>query len=100
VSNRLEEIARRKQALVEKAGRERAELAAAYDKIRAPSSLISTFVGVGRALKSHPMVAAGVSTFLVSGYAGKLWKSSGELFTLWRLTRPLWDWWRRKGKRR
>lgn len=99
MSNRLEEIARRKQALIEKAGRERAELAAACDRIRAPSNVISTLISVGRALKNHPIAAAGVSSLLVIGYASKLWKSSGELFVFWRLARPLWEWWRRRRKR-
>jgi hypothetical protein len=96
VSNRLEEIARRKQALVEKAGRERAELAAACDEIRSPLDVTSTLLGIGRTLKTHPIIAAGISSLLVSGYAGKLLKSSAELLRLWKLTRPLWDWWRKK----
>jgi hypothetical protein len=99
VSSRLEEIARRKRALVEKAGRERAELAAACDEVRSPLDITSTLLGIGRTLKTHPIIAAGISSFLVSGYAGKLLKSSGEILRLWKLARPLWDWWRkRKGK--
>jgi hypothetical protein len=100
VTNRLEEIARRKQALVDKAGRERAELAAACDRIRSPFDVTSTLLGIGRTLKTHPIIAAGISSFLVSGYAGKLLKSSGELFKLWRLVLPIWHWWtkRRKAK--
>ena len=98
MNNRLEEIARRKQALVEKAGRERAELAAACDRIRAPFDVTSTVLGIGRTLKTHPLIAAGISSFLVSGYAGKLLKSTGELLKLWRLARPLWNWWRKRRK--
>ena len=98
MNNRLEEIARRKQALVEKAGRERAELAAACDRIRAPFDVTSTVLGIGRTLKTHPIIAAGISSFLVSGYAGKLLKSTGELLKLWRLARPLWNWWRKRRK--
>jgi len=98
VSKRLEEIARRKQALVDQAGSERTELAAAYDKIRAPFDVTATLLGIGRTLRTHPIIAAGISSFLVSGYASKLLKSSGELFKLWRLTRPLWDWWQRRRK--
>jgi hypothetical protein len=98
VSKRLEEIARRKQALVDKAGRERAELAAAYDKIRAPFDVTATLLGIGRTLKTHPIIAAAISSFLVSGYAGRLLKSTGELLKLWKLARPLWDWWRKKRK--
>jgi hypothetical protein len=98
VSNRLEEIARRKQALIEKAARERAELASAYDEIHHPFGIGGTLFGLGRTLKTHPLIAAGISSFLVSGYAGKLLKSTGELLKLWKLTRPIWQWWRTRRK--
>lgn len=96
MSNRLAELAQRKQTLIERAGRERAELARAYNKIRAPIDIGATLLGLGRTLKTHPIIAAGVSSFLVSGYAGKLLKSTGELLSLWKLTRPIWAWWRKR----
>jgi hypothetical protein len=98
VTNRLEEIARRKQALVDKAGRERAELAAACDRIRSPFEVTSTLLGIGRTLRTHPIIAAGISSFLVSGYAGRLLKSTGELLKLWKLARSIWGWWKNKRK--
>ena len=98
MSNRLEEIARRKQLLIEKAGRERDELAAACEEIRSPLSITATLLSVGRTLRTHPIIAAALSSFLVSGYASKLLKSGGELLRLWKLTRPLWDWWRGRRK--
>jgi len=96
VSNRLAELAQRKQTLIERAGRERAELARAYNKIRAPIDIGATLLGLGRTLKSHPIIAAGMSSFLVSGYAGTLLKSTGELLQLWKLARPIWGWWRKR----
>jgi len=98
VSNRLEEIAQRKQALVEKAARERAELASIFERIRAPIDLGAALLGIGRALKAHPIIAAGISSFVVSGYAGKFMKSTAELLRLWKLTRPIWHWWQRRRK--
>ncbi len=98
MGKRLEEIARRKQSLVDKANRERAELAAACSEIRAPFDVTTTLVGIGRMLRTHPIIAAGVSSFLISGYAGKLLKPTGEIVKLWRLGRPLWNWWRSKRK--
>ena len=98
MSNRLEEIARRKQVLVDKAARERAELAQAYDKIRAPFDVTSTLLGIGRTLKTHPIIAAGISSFLVSGYAGKTLRSASEALKLWRLALPLWRWWTKRRK--
>ena len=96
MSNRLAEINLRKQALIDRAARERAELAAALNKIRAPIDIGATLLGLGRTLKTHPIIAAGISSFLVSGYAGKLLKSTGELLRLWKLTKPIWDWWRKR----
>jgi len=99
LNKRLDAITRRKQALIAKAERERGELAAACARIRSPFAATSTLLGVGRTLKSHPLIAAAVSSLLVSGYAGKLARSSGQLLRLWKLTVPIWQWWktRRKG---
>jgi len=98
VSKRLEEIARRKQALVERCARQRAELAAIYQRIRSPFDVSGTLVGVGRMLKSHPLIAAAISSFLVTGYAARLVRSAGELLKLWRLVLPVWAWWRTRRK--
>lgn len=96
MSNRLEEIARRKQTLVAKAARERAELAAAYNRIRSPFDIGGTLGGLGRLLKSHPLIAAGISSFLVSGFAGKLLKSAGGMLKLWSVAPFLWAWWKKR----
>ena len=99
MTSRLEEIARRKQILVDKAAGERAELARICRNLKSPLAVGSTLLGIGRALKTHPIIAAGVSSFLVSGYGGKLLKSATELFKLGHLARPLWSWWRKRRKR-
>jgi hypothetical protein len=96
----LEEIARRKQALMQRCAHQRAELAAIYRRIRSPFDVSGTLVGVGRMLKSHPLIAAAISSFLVTGYAGRLMKSSGELLRLWRVLLPVWAWWRTRRKAR
>jgi hypothetical protein len=56
----------------------------------------STVLGLGRTLKTHPIIAAGLSSFLVSGYASKLLKSSLEALQLWKLAQPIWTWWRKR----
>jgi hypothetical protein len=96
VSNRLKKLAERKQALIAQCARERDELAALLGQIRSPFDVGGTLVAIGRALKAHPLVAAGVSSFLVSGYAGRLLKTAGELVSLWRLIVPLRDWWTKR----
>ena len=72
MANRLEDIVRRKQALIDKAAHERTEIARNYANLKSPFDMSSTVLGLGRALKTHPIVAAGLSSFLVSGYAGKV----------------------------
>jgi hypothetical protein len=99
VNNRFEELARRKQALIDRCARERAELSALCERIRSPFDLSGTLLGVGRMLKTHPMIAAGFSSLLVSGYAGRLLKSAGDLVKLWRLALPLWGWLTKQRKR-
>jgi hypothetical protein len=96
VSNRLQDIARRKQALIEKSARERIEVAAAFKNLRSPFDLGGVVVGIGRTLKAHPMIAAGVSSFLVSGLGRNALKSAGEFLHLWRLILPIWHWWKRR----
>lgn len=98
VSNRLEEIARRKQALVDRCTNQRAELSAIYKQIRSPFDLSGILVGVGRTLKAHPLIAAAISSFLVTGYARRVVKSAGEVLKLWRLILPVWAWWRTRRK--
>ena len=96
MANRFEEIARRKQALIDKAAQERADLARSFANLKSPFDMSATVLGVGRALKTHPFIAAGLSSFLVSGYASKLLKSSLEVLQLWKLAQPIWNWWRRR----
>ena len=96
MTSRLEEIARRKHALIDKAAQERADLARSYANLKSPFDMSSTVLGLGRTLKTHPIIAAGLSSFLVSGYASKLLKSSLEVLQLWKLAQPIWTWWRKR----
>ena len=99
MANRFEEIARRKQALIDKAAQERADLARSYANLKSPFDLSSTVLGIGRTLKTHPIVAAGLSSFLVSGYAGKALRSASEVLQLWKLALPIWSWLRKRRKK-
>ena len=53
MSNRLAEIARRKQALIERCGEERAEVDAAWRQIHSPFHLSTALVGIGRILMNQ-----------------------------------------------
>ena len=99
MANRFEEIARRKQALIDKAAQERANMARSYADLISPFNMSTTVLGIGRALKTHPIVAAGLSSFLVSGYAGKALRSASEVLQLWKLALPIWSWLRKRRKK-
>jgi hypothetical protein len=98
VNSRLQEIARRKQDLIDKAARERYDLAKAYDGLRLPFGMSAPLLGIGRMLKTHPMITAGFSSLLVGGFASRLLRPVSELFKLWRVVLPLWAWWQKRGK--
>jgi hypothetical protein len=98
VNSRLQEIARRKQDLIDKAARERYDLAKAYDGLRLPFGMSAPLLGIGRMLKTHPVVSAGLSSVLVGGFASRLLRPVTELFKLWRVVLPLWAWWQKRGK--
>ncbi|MBM4264522.1 MAG: hypothetical protein FJ145_24230 [Deltaproteobacteria bacterium] len=92
MSNRLEEIARRKRALIERCAEERAQLSNSYRQIHSPLQLSTALVGVSRVLKTYPLLAAGISSLLVSGYGSKLTRSAADLLKLWRMVVPVWVW--------
>ena len=96
MSRRLDEIARRKEKLIAQCARERDEISAAFGRIRSPFQLGGLVLALTRSLKTHPIVTAGISSLLASGYAGKLLGMAGEGLNLWRLIRPLWLWWKKK----
>lgn len=91
---RLDELSRRKQALVVRAAQERADVAAACRKIQASVDLKQAILSIGRTLKAHPVITAGASSVLVSGLAGKLVKGAGQVFAVSRVAIPLWNWWK------
>jgi hypothetical protein len=95
VNSRLQEIARRKQILIDKAARERYELGKAYDGLRLPFGMSAPLLGIVRVLKTHPVITAGLSSLLVGGYTSRLLRSVTELFKLWRIVLPIRAWWTR-----
>lgn len=99
MTNRFDDIARRKQALIDKAAQERAELVRSCAILKSPFEMSSMVLGIGRVLKTHPVVAAGLSSFLVSGYAGKALRSSGKVLQLWKVAQPVWSWLRKRRKK-
>jgi hypothetical protein len=97
-NKRLEDLARRKQALIVKAAHERAEIAVAYKKLHSPFDFNQTLLGIGQTLKAHPVITAGISSVLVSGFAGKLLQGAGQIVSLSRMALPLWSWWKKRRK--
>lgn len=96
MNKRFADIARRKQALIEKAARERAELAAAYNRLRSPFDFSGTLAGIARTLKARPLITVGISSLLVSGLAGRVFRGVNQVLRVGRLALPLWVWWRKR----
>ena len=96
MSKRLEQLYRRKQDLIAQCAEQRRELAQALGSIRSSVTLYGAVLGLGRILMAHPVVIAGVSSLLASGYARKLTQSGTNLLKLFRVARPLWSWWNKR----
>lgn len=99
MASRLDDLARRKQALINKAAQERNELARNYANLKSPFDVRSRILGISRILKTYPIVAAGLSSLLASGYAGKALRSSGQLLPVLKLVLPIWSWVRKRRKK-
>ena len=93
MSSRLDNIARRKQALIEKAALERLELTTACRRIRSPIDIDGKLFGIGRIISSHPLLAAGLSTFLIGGFGKKIFRITSALLKLWRVVLPILNLW-------
>jgi len=100
MSKRLEELARRKEALIERCAEERADLSLACDQIRSPLHMSVAIAAVSRMLKTYPLIAAGLSSLLVSGYGSKFSRSATDVAKLWRMAAPLVSWLTSKRKRK
>ena len=93
MSSRLDNIARRKQALIEKAALERLELTTACRRIRSPIDIDGKLFGIGRLISSHPLLTAGVSTFLIGGFGKKIFRTASAALKLWRVVLPILSLW-------
>ena len=98
--NRFEDIARRKQVLIDRCARDREELATFSNQIRLPLTFGAVLTVLGKTLRSYPILVAGISSLLVGGFGGGLTKSAGTVFRLGQVFLPLWSWWTRRRKRK
>jgi hypothetical protein len=96
---RFDEIARRKEILIERCARDRKELAAALHQIHLPLHLGAILTKAGKLLQAYPLVA-GLSSLLVTGYGLKLMRTAGKFVAMARIISPVWSWWskRRRAK--
>jgi hypothetical protein len=100
MSERFEEIVRRKQVLIDRCAQERKDLASDLSRVRLPLNLGAVLLALGRTLRAYPVVVAGLSGLVISGYGGKISKSAGKLLGLGQILQPLWSWWSRRRKPR
>jgi hypothetical protein len=93
VSSRLDELARRKQALIIQCTQEREELVAFCRHYRIPLDVRKILLSVGTTLKGHPLLLAGASGLLISRRGRAVAKFGLEMLGLWKTIFPLWSWW-------
>ena len=103
MSKRLEEILRRKQALIALCERQRNELAALGTTLWPPISVTSIGVFFGKIVHSYPLWLTGVAGWLISRRAKLLIRSAVSVRSAWKWWKtiyPLWSLWRRIRRRR
>jgi len=93
MNKRREHLAQKKEDLIRQCAEQRLEVADAFNNIRGSVTLSGTLHSLGKVLRAHPMITAGISSLLASGYASLLTKSGSDLLKLVRIARPLWSWW-------
>jgi hypothetical protein len=96
VSRRLDQLSRRKQDLIYGCAEQRSEVADAFSHLRSTIRPVVILHGIGKLLRAHPMVTAGISSLLASGYASAVSRSGGEILKLFRVAKPFWSWWSRR----
>ena len=103
MSKRVWRLAREKEDLIRQCAEERMEVADAFNEVRSSLTLSGALHALGKVLRAHPMLTAGISSLLASGYAGTLTRSGSSILSVLRMARPIWSWWgarRRESKNR
>lgn len=96
MASRLDEIARRKDLLIERCAQDREELAACVRQICLPFHLGAFLLMLDKARRAYPAAVAGLSSLLVTRLAAKLTRAVGKLIGVVRVIRPLWSWWSKR----
>ena len=97
MTNRLEEITRRKQTLIAQCGREREELAALWTNLRPPVTAASIGLVLAKIVKNYPLWFTGLAGWLLSRRAKLLIRSASGVrgaLKWWKAIYPLWSLWR------
>ena len=90
-TERLTEIARRKESLVAKSGRERAALASEFGVWQKPIAVIEQGLAAARFLKSHPLLVAAAVVVVAALGRRKLPRWAGRALMVWRAWGALQD---------
>ena len=96
MSKRFDEIARRKEILIQRCAEERQVLAACFRQISLPFHLGAFFLMIGKGLRAYPAASAGLTSLILTGLVSKLTRAAGKLIAVTRVIRPLWSWWAKR----
>jgi len=88
-TERMMEVARRKERLIARAARERAQIAAATRRWEQPLGVVDQALAAGRYLRAHPLLLVALVAAVVALQRRNLLRWAGRGFTAWRTWRVL-----------
>ncbi|HXF67268.1 MAG TPA: YqjK family protein [Burkholderiales bacterium] len=91
-TERLIELARRKERLIARAAAQRAEIAAILRRWQAPLEVADRALAVARFLRAHPLLVAAAAAAVVTLGRRRLLGLAGRGLAAWRLLRALRGW--------
>lgn len=91
-TERLIELARRKERLIARAESQRMEIGATFERLRTPIGAADRVVAAGRFFRAHPLALAAVVAAAAALGRRKLVGLAGRGFAAWRAWRLLSSW--------
>jgi len=96
MSQRLEDIQRRKQLLISRAAAQRSELAYLALTVNSPLRFIDDVLAVIRAFRIHPVLAGVALSSILATPRNRLLFWVGRIFTGWQVYRAIREQWPRR----
>lgn len=98
MSDRLVELARKREGLVARSASQRQQLCGLVQRLERPLTFADKGVAVVRFLRAHPLVVVGggtIAAYLIGSRVGGLRKLAGLTWGGWKVFRHARSWWSR-----